>query len=402
MHVRTAVETLSNSCANALDFLMKNDVIQFKNAEETIEFTRVFDKLWDVMNAQNSSEHNPNTFKSSINHANRDEIFNFLIDAKNYILSLSVINKRSGKRQKIINSDVATGFRGFLVDIVSFTEMYRELIEEHHWMVCLKSYRLLQDFLEMFFGKIRALNGYNDNPNCQQFSSAYRKLLYEADLVLSSGSNCEPRCKSNILTVSSRNRNSTPNSQNEAIYFINPINEDEIESLCFEIDEMLSNNKLNGDARNPGIAHVANVLELRLTTCNQIYCQICLQVLNENEKVGDEICVNLRNGKPCKSTFILCKVTDTVMKGLINAKPDFKNDVYDTVLKTIDWGDLFPVFYDEEDEEHGEEHKRFLVKYFIDEYINVSCANIAKQTTIASQKKYLRNRLKKLIHNNHQ
>lgn len=402
MHVRTAVETLSSSCANALNFLMKNGVEQFRDAEETIEFTNVFDKLWDVMNTQSIDENKQIMFKSAVNPTNRDEVFKFLIDAKNYIISLSVKNQKSGKRQRVIDSNVATGFRGFVVDIISYIEMYRELVDEHHWMVCLASYRLSQDFLEMFFGKIRTLNGYNDNPNAQQFSSAYRKLLYENDLTLSSRSNCEARGTSNILTVSSCIRHSKQNLQKEPIEFSNPMNDDELESLFFEINHALLNEKLSEDARDPGISHVANELEHRLKTCNQIYCQLCLQVLIDNEKVSDAICVDLKNGKPCKSTFNLCKVTDSAMKVLVNTKPNFKDDVYHSVLNTIDWDNIFPEFYHGEDEDHGEDHKFFLVKYFIDEYINVICANIAKQTTIATQKKYLRNRLKKLIHNNHQ
>lgn len=139
MHVRTAVETLSSSCANALNFLMKKGVNQFRNAENTIEFTNVFDKLWDVMNTQNIDENDQNIFKSAVNPSNRDEIFKFLINAKNYIISLSVMNKKSGKRQRVIDSNVATGFRGFVVDIISYIEMYRELVDEHHWMVCLAS-----------------------------------------------------------------------------------------------------------------------------------------------------------------------------------------------------------------------------------------------------------------------
>lgn len=221
-------------------------------------------------------------------------------------------------------------------------------------------------------------------------------------MTLSLRSNCEARSTSNILTVSSRIRQPKQNLQSEPTEFNNPINDDDFESIFFEINQMLLNEELSDDARDPGIAHVANELEIRLKRCNQIYCQFCLQVLISNEKVSDAICVNLMDGKPCKSTFNLCKVTDSAMKVLVNTKSNFKDDVYHSVLNTIDWDNIFPEFYYGEDEEHGENHKIFLVKFFIDEYINVICANIAKQTTIATQKTYLRNRLKKLIHNNHQ
>lgn len=41
MHVRTAVETLSASTANSMEFLMKNGVSEFKDAAATIKFVRI-------------------------------------------------------------------------------------------------------------------------------------------------------------------------------------------------------------------------------------------------------------------------------------------------------------------------------------------------------------------------
>jgi len=53
MSVSLAVQVLSSSIADALQFLQSynND---FKNATATIEFIRIFDRLFDIMNARNS------------------------------------------------------------------------------------------------------------------------------------------------------------------------------------------------------------------------------------------------------------------------------------------------------------------------------------------------------------
>lgn len=204
MHVRTAVETLSSSSANSIEFLVNRGIENFENAAATIEFTKIWDSLWDVMNTMNtqSTKDDKNIYKTPINPENCNEIFTFLMDAKKYILELKVQNLKSEKKQRVVTSSVSTGFRGFVVNIFSFTDMYRELVEEKHWLRCLATYRFSQDHLEMHFGKIRTLNGHNDNPNAQQFCSAYRKLLFEADMVLSDRSNVETRCTSNVLTVS--------------------------------------------------------------------------------------------------------------------------------------------------------------------------------------------------------
>lgn len=152
MHVRTAVETLSQSTADSMQFLNDNGIEKFNNAEATIKFTRIFNKLWDVMNSQRIRGGSINTFKSAINCENAVEVFTFLDDAKTYVLSLNVISKRTGCMIPIVKSDYNTGFRGFIIDVISVTAMYREYVENRHWMLFIATYRLSQDHLEMLFG----------------------------------------------------------------------------------------------------------------------------------------------------------------------------------------------------------------------------------------------------------
>lgn len=85
--------------------------------------------------------------------------------------------------------------------------MYRELVEQRHWLQFFATYRFSQDHLEMFFGNIRTLNGYNDNPMAQQFISAYRKLWLQSDIAVSDRSNVACLETSHILYVSSRTKN---------------------------------------------------------------------------------------------------------------------------------------------------------------------------------------------------
>lgn len=63
-------------------------------------------------------------------------------------------------------------------------------------------YFLLQDVLEMFFGKIRACGGFNNNPNVYQFKGAYRKLLANIKISNSEYANCrlfESTLPSNLI-----------------------------------------------------------------------------------------------------------------------------------------------------------------------------------------------------------
>lgn len=236
------------------------------------------------------------------------------------------------------------------------------------------------------------MNGSNDNPIPTQFMSAYRKLLFNADISISKDSNVA-RLSSNILSVSS-----LTNSSLCTIPIEDQKNDDEEEWVEVLELESLSNCNSLIDKHDSGISFVAQLLEQRLLT-GPIYCNFCKEVLQKNEKVRDNMCVNATNGKPCRSTYLLCKLTDTALKTHINTGRNLKQKIYLSVMNQIDFEEIFPEFYCPE---HDIDHKHFLIKFFIDEYTHKKCAYVAKQQTIALQKRYIRNSLRKLGHFLHQ
>lgn len=408
MHVRTAVETLSSSTADAMEFLLKNGVAEFANAAPTIEFIRIFDTLWDIMNTQRVKNEASNIFKSALNTANKNQIFTFLDKAKKYILSLEVTHPQTGKRVNIVRSDWKTGFRGFVIDILSLKSMYTELVEENHWLSFFATYRISQDHLEMFFGKIRAMNGNSDNPMAHQFTSAYRKLLHQSDITLSVYANVTAIASSNILTVASFQKRrpvlqsdineyrDEPEYDNQSFLMECASNE---ANEFLEYDQISGGDYLSDSTQDTGIVYMANCIERQLTTCGQVHCEFCIKVLANNKKIDNRMRVNLNFISPCLSTYHLCKVTDTALKMYMNSGPALKKKVYMEILNNMKWESIFPLFYDSH---HDADHKHFLVKYIVDEYINKKCSYIAKQKTLDLQKKYLRNKLRKLCHNVHQ
>lgn len=244
-------------------------------------------------------------------------------------------------------------------------------------------------------GKVRTMNGYNENAAPLQFISAYRKLSYQSDILLSSHSNVMEQSLSNILTISSLTKQpeQVPNHSNAA---------ESIKSVSEEQDEWnevlelqaLDNCSHLMDYNDTGISYIAHSLEKRLLSSN-IYCYSCKSVLEENEKVDNDMCVNSLFGKPCRSTYQLCKLTDSAIKVYINTGVNFKTKVYLSVMNSIDFNKIFPKF---NLPEHDIDHKHFLIRFFIDEYTNKKCAYIAKQKTISLQKRFMRNRLRKLGH----
>lgn len=417
MHVRTAVETLSNSTANSMELLMKNGIAEFEGAEETVNFVRKFDRLWDIMNTQRIKSGATNVYKSALNPANKSEVFVFLNEVKNYIFSLEIIHPKNKTRMKIINSDWKTGFRGYVVDIISLIAMYREFIEEHHWMTFFASYRMSQDHLERFFGQIRAMNGCSDSPMPHQFSSAYRKTQHHCEVPTSKyanissvneTSNTLAGVTSNVLTVSSF-RSNRQTLQSDVNDFTDELKlAEEIESLesfeepfeYIQWEQQVEGQYLIDGVQDSGIVFIANTIERKLLTCDQIYCEFCIKVLKNNDKIDTEFNVSQNSEKPCVSTYRLCKSTDTAIKLLINKGKHFKKKVYIYVRNNIEWDRLFPQFYISDG--HDDDHKEFLINFIIDEYTNKKCAYIAKQKNLQFQKKFLRKKLRKAIHNNHE
>lgn len=139
--------------------------------------------------------------------------------------------------------------------------MYEEFIVETKVLSSIRTYYLNQDHLEIFFGKIRALNGFNDNPTAQQFAAAFCKLLANDLISVSKHANCKfteipPAQLSNILNVSSRPTRSSPN-------MIMP-SKSELQHLFSELEkiEMEEQNDLNiTSLQNCTIAAIAKKIE---------------------------------------------------------------------------------------------------------------------------------------------
>jgi hypothetical protein len=151
--------------------------------------------LFDVFNSRNL---HAKGFKQPLQAANYTKFSNFLLNARSYITSLK--ESRNGKL--LIESNRKTGFIGFVTCIDSLLKLYDSLIVSGK-MSFICTYKLNQDHIELFFGKIRSLGGFNNNPSASQFSSAYKKLLVNNEINDVLRGNCLPLEHVPVLTVSS-------------------------------------------------------------------------------------------------------------------------------------------------------------------------------------------------------
>ncbi|GBN76998.1 hypothetical protein AVEN_19541-1 [Araneus ventricosus] len=116
MKVKLAAQLFSSSVADAIDIDYCHNKLKlqdFTRSEATVEFLRLINTLFDVLNSRSIGQHG---YKKAVSKQNADLYLKFMHKAKAYILSL----KESRGGLPILESRRKTGFLGFLICIKSF------------------------------------------------------------------------------------------------------------------------------------------------------------------------------------------------------------------------------------------------------------------------------------------
>lgn len=106
--------------ATAIEILCTSEKLkqlQFQSAEATVEFIRIFDKLFDVGNSKNL---NGVGFKAPLMRKTIAAYLKLFDEAKTYILNLKI--KRTS--QRVVKSKIKTGYISFVINNI---EVYKGL-----------------------------------------------------------------------------------------------------------------------------------------------------------------------------------------------------------------------------------------------------------------------------------
>lgn len=196
MKVKLAAQLFSNSVADSLSYSVKNNIKEFVGCEPTIEFLRVFNDLFDVLNARSIRNKGRKRAISPQNYISQSKV---LIQAENYIKSL-----KDHLSVPILESRRKTGYLGFLVCIQSAIGMYKEYVnknEPNSPLKYLTLYKISQDHLERLFGYIRSRGGFNNNPTSKQFTGTFKRLLLYSELHESNTGNTTALDKSLMFKI---------------------------------------------------------------------------------------------------------------------------------------------------------------------------------------------------------
>lgn len=365
MKVKLATETLSNSSADSIEFLTNIQHNLFKDAEHTTKFLRIFNDLTDAFNSK-QGKFKDNPLKRPLSAKNAKKIFGLFEKATEYILGLQIRPEKNSKLAKLCSSKLKTGFQGFIISMKSVTAIYNKYVVHDKILMSIALMCLSQDHLEIFFGRIRTIGGANDNPSCMHFMGAYRRLLANTTLLYSRSGNVQARSSltiynpySNISYITSRTKRLSYDDEN--------VSHSDIDNLLEELVNIESTYRLT-DLSNYSISHCANIIERKILTSDHFNCDLCRAVLDENEKLGTSFeSSRFKRQKPCRDTQKICKTADHFMKiEILKGKTNLN------VLRAAILSNLEPLsLFSKSNFTSHIDHKLFLIKFIINEYMRI-------------------------------
>lgn len=392
MNVRLASETMSNSVANSMEFLRDEGHEQFFNCTATAKFVRLINDIFDTMNSRRDTK--KSGFKQAINSQNSSEIFAFFDEAIEYLKNVKIpiipraiegAERKAITMRKAIDSRLRTAFRGLISNMVNLKMCYLECVELK-LMECLPTFAFSQDHLESFFGRIRSLNGHNDNPTIEQFNGALRKIIVNDEIKSSTKANCHDSLKLSILNVSSSNVKivdvrTVDDNSNEVL---------DLEAEQFERLQRIQREYDSNDVMDASIGYVAAVIEQKIVEQSLFTCLKCIRIIPENDKVTIPIS---SAHKPCQTTFEICNISHKYVHYLLR---DYKY-TYENLLSDITCEYNSANAFPKTNFVGHEKHRVDFVNFIISEYIRIQATYFAKQVTLKEQAMLIRRRYKKLV-----
>ena len=188
MRVHLATQVLSHTVAAGISTLIALGKIE-KKGHSTAEFVQFFDKLFNVFNSSNVTSNQP------MGHAISEHSGHiaFLGEAYRYLDTL-----------KLPNGRFLPCVDGWKMSINALRMLWSDLhVNGENGFKFMLTNRLNQDCLENLFCVVRGRGGFCDNPNAEQFRSAFRQIIVKQLLVKSDSSNCKSDSDRILLDLTS-------------------------------------------------------------------------------------------------------------------------------------------------------------------------------------------------------
>lgn len=256
----------------------------------------------------------------------------------------------------------------------------------------LLAFKFSQDHLETLFSVIRSRGGFNNNPNCAQFTTAFKRLLIRNELASSLNSNClsDGARISHTEAINSSIRTNKTTCQSRL-----PLEEeDEVDVVNINTDcpEQLS------EYAKDVVIHVAGYVERHLK--KTIKCPHCLACLSTKDIVYGTLIIIKNQGKlvyPQQNIYKICKLAEQEIRCANIKDKNFFSRLSIKILRSVSSSHIF-CNVKHSSNSLNNDHKTLLINAVVDYYIKIRCFHLAKQVNEKNTQEYVRKKFTKLIH----
>lgn len=375
MKVKLAAQVLSNSVADALDFLRVDakDPEQIGN-EATVEFIRIVDQLFDLLNCHSPAGKGS---KSPLRVKNESYWKPLMIKCRDYLMSL-----KSGDGISLVNHRRKTAFVGFVMSVNSVMGLAEDLLHRSvNPFGYFLTYKLSQDHLELFFSKIRSRGGFNNNPSVVQFKASFRSLILKNCIAPSVNSNCSVlEDDEGYISIRRKARSS------------------DADDTVDVHDEVVLENYVNAVSQTQFVGNCLYYISgfIARTLASSLSCEDCILALYDYIlDTPDHVMCNLVRRKDkgglkfvSDSVYRIVSVTETVVSreilclGKLPNTPRLRFLIECKVIDILSNYNLFPLF-----DAHfstaifvsGDSHYTQLIKHVVSKYVNIRLKDYGKR-----------------------
>lgn len=393
MNVKKAVQIFSNENADVLEQLRLDGYDQFVGSEKLVEFLRLGNNIFDVMNHGEGKKSDEN-FKQPLSSSTYEKFLDLFKLFKQFVSELTMEVKRK-KTIKRVRASTQMGFAGLLINIESTIGIYEDYVKNCPPGV-FYTFKYSQDHLETWFSLMRSGLGCNSNPTPEQCRYTYRSLLYCSPHICKTvQTNCNVDFPHQLLTVSSASVQGPKNIDTiKTILFSKAIEIDLDYDECINIELEPYDQHV--------YALVASTVESSIFQSihsqNLSACQDCLYVFNENSKIEDSLIASrITKGhlsqQPCISTIDIILASEAVNTALQSHNElDFASVVKTIFANVLDIDSLYELSNFElhcgskVDKGYSITHKEEFILKIVLSFLNTKARYICKKITLEEQR----------------
>lgn len=303
-----------------------------------------------------------------------------------------------GNGQRVVESNRKSGFIGIALSLQSIINIYDLHINcENSLLKYLPVYKCSQDYIELFFASIRSHGGYNNNPTCRQFMSAYKRLLIHIEIREGGLGNCVPLSQIDILNYPSSKQKPEDHINNNcssSLGFLEKTFGNDAKNINHDHDYFFTNTTLSQYSEEV-VIYIAGFVSRKLG--RSLACESCVGVLFGHKENLMASLINIKDrgnlAYPSDDVIKICIVCEKVYRREAFRQQYLYEIKKDKLIQCIMAEFLYTTIFRKlqnhaPDNSPLENHVNLLLKAIVENYLNLrikyACNSISAINRIRS------------------